>query len=393
MMAKMFYTLEEAKVALGRNEEEIKQLSREGRLREFRDGPRLMFKADQVDTLKSELGGGGGPGEHPDLGPSDTGAPIGLADSLSASAIGSGLGSGLGSGIGSGSIGSGMGSLGGGISLAGTSSGLSLADSEAHGGSKAGSIGGSLGGSMGGGSRSNTGGVAPLGLTDDADLSADLGLSGSLGGIPSPGKAGSGSGLSGLSGIGSGGASGAGSPGAGSGTGSRSGINVLSSDDSSADPMAQTSISSGISDQVGSDSVGSGSGLLDLTRESDDTSLGAELLDEISPAAGRRPATAGDSSLAGVTAGGVSAGRRGISMPQQQETPDALAPAFGGAALAAAVFVLYGTVILCSSVLHTKPGLADLLSGKSFAIVAGVGAGLAIVFFIVGLFIGKTTTR
>ncbi len=56
MMAKMFYTLDEAKSALGRNEEEIKQLAREGRLREFRDGPRLMFKADQVEQLKNEMG-------------------------------------------------------------------------------------------------------------------------------------------------------------------------------------------------------------------------------------------------------------------------------------------------------------------------------------------------
>ena len=56
-MAKMFYTMEETKASLGRNEEEIKQLAREGRLREFRDGPRLMFKADQVDNLKSELTG------------------------------------------------------------------------------------------------------------------------------------------------------------------------------------------------------------------------------------------------------------------------------------------------------------------------------------------------
>ena len=40
MMAKMFYTLEETKASLSLNEEEIKQLSREGRLREFRDGPR-----------------------------------------------------------------------------------------------------------------------------------------------------------------------------------------------------------------------------------------------------------------------------------------------------------------------------------------------------------------
>ena len=39
MMAKMFYTLDETKTALGKNEEDIKQLTREGRLREFRDGP------------------------------------------------------------------------------------------------------------------------------------------------------------------------------------------------------------------------------------------------------------------------------------------------------------------------------------------------------------------
>src|SRR5258705_3580632 len=86
MMAKMFYTLDETKVSLSLNEEEIKHLSREGRLREFRDGPRLMFKADQVDNLKSELAGGGG--DQVNI-MSDSGAPIGLADSkpLSGSGI------------------------------------------------------------------------------------------------------------------------------------------------------------------------------------------------------------------------------------------------------------------------------------------------------------------
>ena len=51
-----------------------------------------------------------------------------------------------------------------------------------------------------------------------------------------------------------------------------------------ADPMAQTAMTAGIDDEeLALESVGSGSGLLDLTRESDDTSLGAELLDEIYP--------------------------------------------------------------------------------------------------------------
>jgi len=46
------------------------------------------------------------------------------------------------------------------------------------------------------------------------------------------------------------------------------------------DPMGETQLASGVDDL---EAVGSGSGLLDLTRESDDTSLGAELLDVISP--------------------------------------------------------------------------------------------------------------
>src|SRR5271155_5069474 len=93
MMAKMFYTLDEAKAALGKDEEELKQFTREGRLREFRDGRRLMFKADQVEALKQELGvaGGGPPADHVDLGISDTGAPIGLVDSAGASGSQSGI--------------------------------------------------------------------------------------------------------------------------------------------------------------------------------------------------------------------------------------------------------------------------------------------------------------
>ena len=79
-MAKMFYTMEETKASLGRNEEDIKQLAREGRLREFRDGPRLMFKADQVEQLKAELGG-----DQVDLGVSDSGGLIGLVDTTGAS--------------------------------------------------------------------------------------------------------------------------------------------------------------------------------------------------------------------------------------------------------------------------------------------------------------------
>lgn len=63
---------------------------------------------------------------------------------------------------------------------------------------------------------------------------------------------------------------------------SKVGISVFDDDELEieTDPMGETQISSGVGDF---DAVGSGSGLLDLTQESDDTSLGAELLDVISP--------------------------------------------------------------------------------------------------------------
>ena len=57
------------------------------------------------------------------------------------------------------------------------------------------------------------------------------------------------------------------------------GVNVFDDDDldEHVDPLAQTAVT----DVAGLEGIGSGSGILDLTRESDDTSLGAELLEEI----------------------------------------------------------------------------------------------------------------
>ena len=334
MMAKMFYTLDEAKAALGRNEEEIKQLAREGRLREFRDGPRLMFKADQVEALKAELGGGGPGGmrDQVDLGVSDTGAPIGLVDSRG--------------------------------SMGGSQSGIALVDSDM------------------GGSRAGLGGSGAL--KDDTALAADLGLSGSLGGVPSPGRPGSSSGLA---------------------SGTRSGINVLGESEIGADPGAQTAISGSVSDQVNLEGVGSGSGLLDLTRESDDTSLGAELLDEIAPGGTRRgtsvTAAATEGSGAGGTAGGsaiaaaAAARRGGVGTPIYVEAADATASAFGGAALAASVMLLLAIVALFSGALDTRPGFLAMIMGDttktsmSFLMLTLIGAGAVVVFFIFGLFLGK----
>jgi hypothetical protein len=78
------------------------------------------------------------------------------------------------------------------------------------------------------------------------------------------------------------------------------GVSVFEEDDgelAAVDPVAETVISEG---GLGIEGVGSGSGLLDLTRESDDTSLGAELLDEIYPADSGDVGEMGDDTRAGL---------------------------------------------------------------------------------------------
>src|SRR5205807_9855335 len=147
------------------------------RLRACRDGPRLMFKADQVDQLKADMAG-----MRTDLGPSDSGGPIGVGD---------------------------IGASGSGV--------ISLADTD---------FGKSPGAAM---------------VKEDTALAADLGLSGSLGGVPSPSRTGAG-----------------GSGSHGSMSGSRAGgVTVFDVDDAHRpDPMAQTAIGSGMQEQVNLEGVG-----------------------------------------------------------------------------------------------------------------------------------------
>jgi hypothetical protein len=315
-MAKMFYTLDEAKTALGKSEDEIKQYARDGRLREFRDGPRLMFKADQVEQLKAEISGGG---DNVDLGVSDSGGLIGLVDTSGPS---------------------------------GTS--ITLSDD----------VGQSSGG---------------MRTKEDTALAADLGLSGSMGGVPSPthmrvsaAGASSGTGLSGTA------------------SGSRAGINVFGDDSEIVDPSAQTAITGGIREQINLEGVGSGSGLLDLTRESDDTSLGA-VLDGIGPAVtGQRGMpmdtmdTHGMDDEEPVTL-------RAAAAPVYVQASDPLAPAFGGAALAAAGVLMFGIYVLMSAVAGVLPKETAYFANKDWYLVLVYGGGAVIFLFIVGLLIGKTT--
>lgn len=335
-MAKMFYTMEETKASLGRNEEEIKQLAREGRLREFRDGPRLMFKADQVEQLKGELGGGGGDAINI-AGGGESGAPIGLVgDSRAGSSIGSGI---------------------------------ALVEN-----------------------------IPSPGVGAKGDTHVDIGLSGSLGGsvggsvsgIPSPGRSGPrdpgashvGSG-SGILNIGSGGAG-----------GSRAGITVFDVDDSQkVDPSAQTAINPSVQDQINLEGVGSGSGLLDLTRESDDTSLGA-VFDELTPGArrtpsGHRAAPATMETQSGTDFAVPEARPRGtLAAPIYVEAADPLAGAIGGASLAVAGILVFGGFILAGALRGLRPEIMDKLQTDGM-MWGGIAIGVVLAFAAGGFVFGK----
>ncbi|MBI1824877.1 MAG: helix-turn-helix domain-containing protein [Planctomycetes bacterium] len=189
-MAKMFYTAKEAAEKLGRSEIDLKDLVREGKLREFRDAGTVNYKVGDVDGLV---------GKMPAKGPAKAPAPqVAAAAASSRSASGE-------------------------IVLEPIDdSGIELAPSRSD--------------------------VIKL-ETADAEETAT--------GVRLQKKKKEGSSVPSV------------------------GLNVFDDDelDEHVDPLAQTAVSDVAG--LGLEGTGSGSGILDLTRESDDTSLGAELLDEI----------------------------------------------------------------------------------------------------------------
>jgi hypothetical protein len=54
-MAGIFFTMQEVVDKLSKSEEQIHELIQEGKLREFRDGTKLLFKVSEVESLESQL--------------------------------------------------------------------------------------------------------------------------------------------------------------------------------------------------------------------------------------------------------------------------------------------------------------------------------------------------
>lgn len=309
-MAKMFYTLSEAAEALGVGEEEVKQMASAGKLQQFRDRDKLMFKRDQVDNVAMSAK------EDTDIG------EIELEDA----------------GISTGSI--------------------ALDD----------------GGGM------STGEIPTATDADKVSLSDDL----------------------------------PGSKNKSEDSRMATGISVFDAGEiDEADPMTQTVVTPmDDEEELALESVGSGSGLLDLTQESDDTSLGAELLDEIypggegsdlkleSPASSSGVFEPGAAAYEGSSASGLEYHTAAAGETVYVEAVDEPDPAGNGLGIGM-MWVGFGVLItgmyVALSAVMGKPILLTRgMAGeggpddKTLMYVAAGWLGGAIIFGLVGFLIGKS---
>ena len=164
-----------------------------------------------------------------------------------------------------------------------------------------------------------------------------------------------------------------------------------------ADPMAKTQISKQSEEpEIPLESVGSsGSGLLDLTRESDDTSLGAELLDEIYP---EEEETISEEPVAAEapegTAGGTFAPQpvAPAVVPLAPAAMDPLSPAFTGLAVVSVILLGLVGVISAAVIQGVWPSFLDLLYQNSLFFLIGAVV-LAALGLLIGWMIGKQASR
>ncbi len=181
------------------------------------------------------------------------------------------------------------------------------------------------------------------------------------------------------------------------------GISVFDTDHGTGSAMdvdadaEQTRVGESFEEDLSLEAVGSGSGLLDLTRESDDTSLGAELLEEVYSGEEHIEIPSNASGLfeaAGADMGGVdeAAATAGIAtMPMLVESYDGAGSGLGvGLMVGALAALVCVAMIVIVGIFGATPDLAMKFAGNLW-LWAGALAGGTLVFGLIGLFIGKSS--
>lgn len=179
------------------------------------------------------------------------------------------------------------------------------------------------------------------------------------------------------------------------------GISIFDPDETeTADPSEQTQVTgAGLEAGFELDSASSGSGLLDLTKEADDTSLGADLLDDVyGQETMGATSPAGESGIMDEPAAALFEGSEGeadtaaaapAAMPVLAEAYDGAWSGIGGG-LALGMTLCLGAAI--AVVLFAMTGslgpVRDIITGQFYAVVGGM-AGVVVVFAVLGMVLGK----
>jgi hypothetical protein len=174
------------------------------------------------------------------------------------------------------------------------------------------------------------------------------------------------------------------------------GVSVFDEDELAgldSDPMAKTQIAPSLSDELSIEGS-SGSGLLDMTRESDDTSLGAELLDEIYSGEETQP---DQKAIPGGTGAGTAAGAspaaeayEGMDEPavptmqrvMMVEVIDPLIGLFNGLLVAAAILLGFTGLVAAGMSAGVLPSIVGWLSANlliwiiAAVVITGVSLGV-----------------
>ncbi len=173
------------------------------------------------------------------------------------------------------------------------------------------------------------------------------------------------------------------------------GISIFDDEDleiEAADPMAKTQIAPSLEDQISLEGVGSGSGLLDLTRESDDTSLGADVLGHIDMESGIAPSLDATDveAPAPLTEMGVEPAVV-IEQPVIIEDDDPGAGLFNGLVVGSSLIAMVLAAVMFSAMREQSAVFVELLKNNILVAVGGMAVVL-VACGVVGLMLGKSTS-
>ncbi len=167
------------------------------------------------------------------------------------------------------------------------------------------------------------------------------------------------------------------------------GISIFDDEDleiEAADPMAKTQIAPSLEDQISLEGVGSGSGLLDLTRESDDTSLGAEVLDHIDMESSVVPSLEDEPPA---TSYAPTLETAPVEQPIVVEAIDPGAGLFSGLIVGCALVAMMLGMVMFSAMSDRSAAFVEVLKDYMGPAVGGAAL-LVIVCGVVGFVLGKS---